>query len=229
VRWHDARRGWVPPDRFLPLAEHAGLMSSITRAVLDLSLDQACELRNRGLPVPVAVNLSASDLLDAGLVDHIAAALTARNLTGAALKIEITESLLVVGPEAAEFLQQLRRLGIHLAVDDYGTGYSCMAYLHELPVSSLKIDRGFTDRILSDPRTAVIVDSTIQMAHRLGLQVVAEGVETAEQLQWLTQHGCDLLQGYYISKPLPGEALLHWVAERRATSEVPAQPTSLQS
>jgi diguanylate cyclase len=229
VRWHDADRGWVPPDRFLPLAEHAGLMSSITRAVLDLSLDQACELRNRGLPVPVAVNLSASDLLDVGLVDHIAGALASRNLTGAALKIEITESLLVVGREAAEFLEQLRRFGIALAVDDYGTGYSCMAYLHELPVSSLKIDRGFTDRILTDPRTAVIVDSTIQMAHRLGLQVVAEGVETAEQLEWMIRHDCDLLQGYYVSKPLTGEALLHWAGTRRPTSDVPTQPTHVQA
>lgn len=223
VRWHDETRGWVSPDHFLPLAERAGLMSSITRAVLDLSLDQARDLRARGRPVPVSVNLSASDLLDVGLVDHIAAALAARRLTGDALRIEITESLLVAGPQARDFLQRLRRLGIELAVDDYGTGYSCMAYLHELPVSYLKIDRGFTDRILTDPRTAVIVESTIQMAHRLGLKVVAEGVETSEQLDWLTVHGCDLTQGYHVSKPLTGPALEQWMTEHRAPSAVPAQ------
>lgn len=225
VRWQDEARGWVPPDQFLPLAERAGLMSSITRAVLDLSLDQARVMRDRGWSVPISVNLSASDLLDVGLVDHIAAALTARQLAGDALKIEITESLLVVGSQAGDFLQRLRQLGIALAVDDYGTGYSCMAYLHELPVSILKIDRSFTDRILSDPRTAVIVDSTIEMAHRLGLQVVAEGVETAEQLEWLTGHGCDYTQGYLVSRPLTAGPLLAWMLENHPAPAVPAQAT----
>ena len=223
VRWQDDTRGWVPPDRFLPLAERAGLMSSITRLVLDLSLDQARVMRGHGLPVPVSVNLSASDLLDVGLVDHIASALAARGLPGESLKIEITESLLVFGSQAGEFLQRLRQLGIALAVDDYGTGYSCMAYLHELPVSVLKIDRSFTDRILSDPRTAVIVDSTIEMAHRLGLQVVAEGVETAEQLEWLGVHGCDYTQGYFVSRPLTAEPLLAWMRENHPGAAVPAQ------
>ena len=225
IRWHDDVRGWVAPDAFLPLAERAGLMAAVTRMMLELSLDEAGRLRDLGTPIPVSVNLSASDLIDLGLVDHISAALTVRELTGESLRIEITESLLVVGRQAGDFLDRLRMLGIELAVDDYGTGYSCMAYLHELPVSHLKIDRSFTDRILTDERTAVIVASTIEMAHRLQLKVVAEGVETPEQLAWLQSQDCDLIQGYHISRPLTSDSLHQWLAEQRSATvrRVPAQ------
>ena len=219
VRWSHPTRGRVPPDAFLPLAERAGLMPRLTRRVLDLSLDEAVALRRQGQAIAVSVNLSASDLLDAQLADYVAEALLERGLPGAALRIEITESLLVEGANSAEFLSRLRRLGIQLAVDDYGTGYSCMAYLHDLPVSYLKIDRSFTDRLLRDERTTIIVASTIEMAHRLKLEVVAEGVETAEQQAWLLEHGCDLLQGYFIGRPMPRDALHTWLA--RPTSPMP--------
>jgi diguanylate cyclase (GGDEF)-like protein len=217
VRWHDPQRGWVSPESFLPLAERAGLMSSVTRRVLDVSLDQAGQLQDLGHRIPVSINFSASDLLDLSLMEYLSSALTDRGLAGAAIRIEITESLLVASA-ASDFLDRLRLLGIELAVDDYGTGYSCMAYLHELPVSYLKIDRGFTDRILTDDRSAVIVASTIEMAHRLNLKVVAEGVETADQLDWLTAHQCDLIQGYHVSRPLAAQALLTWLSEQQAAS-----------
>ncbi len=219
VRWTHPLRGRVAPDSFLPLAESAGLMPALTRRVLDLSLDEAVVLRRLERPIPISVNLSASDLLDRQLIAYVAEALSRRGLTGDALRIEITESLLVEGASAAEFLLQLRGLGIRLAVDDYGTGYSCMAYLHDLPVFYLKIDRGFTGRLLQDERTAIIVSSTIDMAHRLNLQVVAEGVETAEQRDWLAEHDCDLLQGYLIGRPMTAEGLHAWMADHPPVGE----------
>jgi EAL domain-containing protein (putative c-di-GMP-specific phosphodiesterase class I) len=224
IRWNHPTRGRVPPDTFLPLAEHAGLMPAVTRAVLEMSLDEACALRRRGWTVPVSMNLSASDLLDDSLVDIVAEALAERGLPGAALRIEITESLLVEGATAGDFLTRLRALGIDLAVDDYGTGYSSLAYLHDLPVSYLKIDRGFTDRLPQDGRTAIIVASTIEMAHRLDLRVVAEGVENDDQLDWLREFGCDLVQGYHIGRPVGAERLHTWLAERvpAGTPRIPA-------
>ncbi len=213
IRWSHPQRGNVPPDVFLPLAERAGLMPAITRTVLSLALDEATSLRQLGLDLPVSVNLSASDLLDTNLAEYLDQALQFRGLPGKALRIEITESLLVAGSESLIFLHRLRELDIELAVDDYGTGYSCMAYLHDLPISFVKIDRSFTARILSDERTAIIVSSTIDMAHRLGLQVVAEGVETAEQRDWLTAHSCDLLQGYLIARSLPAQRWRLWLQE----------------
>jgi EAL domain-containing protein (putative c-di-GMP-specific phosphodiesterase class I) len=213
VRWNHPVRGRVAPDAFLPLAEGAGLMPALTRKVLDLSLDEAVLLGTQGQSISVSVNLSASDLLDTQLVDYVSDALAKRGLTGAALRIEITESLLVEGTSSTDFLLRLRGLGIRLAVDDYGTGYSSLAYLHDLPVSYLKIDRVFTGRMLEDNRTAVIVASTIDMAHRLKLEVVAEGVETVEQLEWLQAHGCDLLQGYHLGRPMTVEGLHHWLTD----------------
>jgi EAL domain-containing protein (putative c-di-GMP-specific phosphodiesterase class I) len=214
LRWHHPVRGRVAPDAFLPLAERAGLMPLITRAVLDLSMQEAMSLRQNGWTVPVSVNLSASDLLDGHLVEYVADGLARHGLPGQALRLEITESLLVdSGSGAVTMLHQLRELGMAIAVDDYGTGYSCLAYLHDLPVSYLKIDRAFTGRLLEDDRTDVIVASTIAMAHGLGLAVVAEGVETADQLQWLVAHGCDLVQGYHVARPMPAAALNDWLGE----------------
>jgi diguanylate cyclase (GGDEF)-like protein len=214
VRWNHPVHGPTAPDAFLPLAEQAGLMPLLTRVVLGLALDQARMFRQSGQNLRVAVNLSASDLLDVNLVEIITEALAERDLPGSALRLEITESLLVedvVGADA--LLERLRAIGVELAVDDYGTGFSSLSYLHDLPVSTLKIDRSFTSRLMRDPRTAVIVASTIEMAHRLGLTVVAEGVETDEQLHWLRENGCDYLQGYRISRPVGADKLQAWLGE----------------
>ncbi len=227
VRWTHPAAGPIAPDVFLPLAEQAGLMPALTRTVIDQSLDQAIAVRERGLAIPVAVNLSASDLMDSQVGQYIADALSQRGLPPQALRIEITESLLVKneGP-AGLFLLRLREREIELAVDDYGTGYSSLSYLHDLPVSTLKIDRSFTNRLVLDSRTGTIVASTIDMAHRLNLSVVAEGVETAAQLDWLRTHGCDHVQGYHLGDPMtPGEleAWLSAYARDRAMAE--AGPT----
>jgi EAL domain-containing protein (putative c-di-GMP-specific phosphodiesterase class I) len=225
VRWSHPVRGRIAPDAFLPLAEQAGLMPHLTRIVLGLALDQARALREAGRTLRVAVNLSASDLLDANLVEVITAALAERDLPGSALRLEITESLLiedVVGADA--LLERLRAVGIELAVDDYGTGFSSLGYLHDLPVSTLKIDRSFTSRLTLDPRTSVIVASTIEMAHRLGLTVVAEGVETDDQMRWLRDHGCDFLQGYRIGRPANPGGLEDWLRSWTGEPVTLAQP-----
>jgi diguanylate cyclase (GGDEF)-like protein len=211
IRWVHAERGNIPPDSFLPMAERAGLMPAITRRILDLALDEAQRLRELGHSIPVAVNLSASDLLDGSLIHFVSANLQRRGLPGKVLRIEITESLLIDGNDAVAFLGRLRELDIELAVDDYGTGYSCLAYLHNLPVSYLKIDREFTSRVLQDEKTATIVASTIDMAHALGLKIVAEGVETVDQRDWLAEHRCDLIQGYLTGRPMPSEQLHEWL------------------
>ncbi|GAB3277255.1 putative bifunctional diguanylate cyclase/phosphodiesterase [Kineosporia babensis] len=231
VRWIDPERGFVPPDVFLPLAEHAGLMPLVTRNVLDLAFDEARELRQLGHEIAVSVNLSASDLIDGRLEHEIAQRLIVRDLPASAVKIEITESLLVHGGRATEFFLAVRELGMELLVDDFGTGYSSLAYLHDLPVSTLKIDRAFTNRLTTDPRTAIIVASTIDMAHRLGLNVVAEGVETEDELARLQTENCDLIQGYLISRPLPAADLHTWLstaAEEQRPPETSAQPGRAQ-
>jgi EAL domain-containing protein (putative c-di-GMP-specific phosphodiesterase class I) len=196
------------------MAEPTGLMHEITHAVLALALDHAVALRDSGSGVPIAVNLSASDLLDATLADAVFDGLRSRRLPPDALQIEITETLLMGDREQTRsLLERLRDHGILLAVDDYGTGYSLLAYLHDLPVHKLKIDRAFTDRLLRDAKTATIVRSTLQLAHDLGLEVVAEGVETQEQRDWLYAAGADTAQGWLISRPMGAEASLQWLRE----------------
>jgi len=215
VRWRHPERGRVAPDDFLPLAEQTGLMNEITRAVLNLALDHAVVLARSGVSVPVAVNLSASDLLDVTLADDVIGGLEQRGLPPDALQIEITETLLVGNRESTRtLLDRLEHHGVRLAVDDYGTGYSSLTYLHDLPVTELKIDRTFTARLLGDPRTATIVRSTIQLAHDLGLEVVAEGVESAAQMGWLADAGVDTAQGFHIARPMSGPAALQWLVRQ---------------
>jgi diguanylate cyclase (GGDEF)-like protein len=229
VRWTHPVRGRLAPDEFLPVVERAGLMWALTRHVLDLALDQADLLRRTGTPLPVAVNLSASDLLDAGLADVVADALHLRGLPGSALHLEITESLLIENRDLCDAtLGRLRALGVQVAVDDFGTGYSSLAYLRDLPVDILKLDRSFVDQLLDHERTATIVASTITLAHDLGLRVVAEGVETAEQLAWLGERGCDTVQGYHLGRPMRSGRLAEWLdtnaRERLVRLPTPGRP-----
>jgi EAL domain-containing protein (putative c-di-GMP-specific phosphodiesterase class I) len=189
-------------------------MWNLTQYVLDAALDEAAALRRDGWHLPVAVNLSASDLLNARLVGFVADGMQRRGLPATALHLEITESLLMEDRDISEgILLGLRALGVQVAVDDYGTGYSCLAYLRDLPITALKIDRSFTNQLLDDDRTATIVASTIGLAHDLGLHIVAEGVETAEQLAWLTGHGCDRVQGYFLGRPMTPSLLRTWLAD----------------
>jgi EAL domain-containing protein (putative c-di-GMP-specific phosphodiesterase class I) len=165
-----------------------------------------------GLEIPVAVNLSMQDLHDATLPVEIERLLTRYALTASLLRLEITESGLMADPaRALETLAALSRLGLHIAVDDFGTGYSSLSYLKRLPVDELKIDRSFVHEMVGDEGDRVIVRSTIDLAHNLGLRVVAEGVEDRATFSLLATLGCDEIQGYFVSKPLTADGLLLWL------------------
>jgi diguanylate cyclase len=220
VRWPHPVRGLLYPAAFLPLAEDAGLMRELTTSVLEQSMDQVVEWRRDGRSLAVAVNLSASSLVDLELPDRISSILFSRNLPSECLEIEITEDFLMGDRERArEILTQLRALGIRVAVDDFGTGYSSLAYLRELPIDELKLDRSFVQPMSEDPRSAAIVRSTIGLAHSLGMTLVAEGVENEETAADLASSGCDSSQGYYFARPLPAEDLIRWLESRDRTGE----------
>jgi EAL domain-containing protein (putative c-di-GMP-specific phosphodiesterase class I) len=219
VRWMHPERGMVPPDEFIPLAEQTGVIKPLTAWVLDAALAQCRAWRDGGLDLTVAVNLSVRNLLDAHLPDSIAALLRRHELPPSALELEITESTIVADQvRALDVLTRLNGMGIGLSVDDFGTGYSSLAYLKDLPVSELKIDRKFVNNMTEDGDDAFIVRSTIDLGRNLGLQVVAEGVETEAVWDQLALLGCDVAQGYYLTRPLPAADLTEWLAVRRQGS-----------
>jgi diguanylate cyclase (GGDEF)-like protein len=216
VRWRQPDRGLIFPDQFLPLAEAAGLMPALTTVVLDQALRQCAAWRSVGLDLSVAVNLSTSDLLDPELPVLIDALLTNLSVPPSALHLEITESVVMRDPERSlATLERLDALGVRLAVDDYGTGYSSLAYLSTLPVHDLKLDKSFVIAMGGDgqdaERARSIVASTVTLSNALGLDLIAEGVETAEILTQLRELGCTAAQGYHISRPLTATALTAWL------------------
>jgi diguanylate cyclase (GGDEF)-like protein len=206
LRWRHAELGMVSPVRFIPIAEETGLIVPIGEWVLRTACAQAAALgRSTGIEHPrVAVNLSARQFADRSLVPLVASALADAGLEPSSLELEITESLVMQNPEqAARLLAQLQEMGVKLAMDDFGTGYSSLAYLKRFPVDAIKIDRSFIQGLPADEEDATITQAVIAMAHSLRLRTIAEGVETAEQLAFLERLGCDEIQGYYFSKPLP--------------------------
>lgn len=209
VRW---QRGdvIVPPNAFIPIAERSGLMQLVTHYVLRTAVADISQLRRTQGELSVAVNLAASSLLDPTLVSTIKELLASHDLPPDALKVEITESMIVTDPRSARrTVKALRELGIRVMVDDYGTGYASISHLQTFDLDVLKLDRSLIDRMMADEKTAVIVRSTIEMAHALGLRVVGEGVETEFQLAMLRQMGCDYAQGFLISRPVPMGELEH--------------------
>ena len=211
VRWEHPTRGLLYPDAFLPVVEQCGLMNAVTRLVLESAVMQLASWRAAGLNISVAVNLSASDLLDDSLAERIADLLAEHAVPATALELEITESVIMIDPKRArEVLEALRALGLRIAVDDYGTGYCALAYLRDLPIDELKIDRSFIANVTTDSRSAAIVRSTIELAHALGLKVVAEGIEHEQALGALAAFNCDFAQGYHFSRPLPAAAFTTW-------------------
>ena len=214
VRWQHPDRGLLPPGAFLPVAETTGLVTPLTLRVLDLVLAQVRQWADEGQEVPVAVNLSARCLSDTDLPDVVAAALARHGVPARLLWLEVTESATMTDPERA--LGILRRLsadGVRLSIDDFGTGYSSMSYLRRLPVGELKVDRSFVSEMTRDDSDAVLVRSTVDLGHNLGLSVVAEGVEDEETLRALSDLGCDVAQGYLLGRPMAPEALAGWRAE----------------
>jgi diguanylate cyclase (GGDEF)-like protein len=218
VRWQHPERGLLPPDTFIPIAEYTALMKPLTIWVLDQACRQAATWRDIGLPLAVAVNVSPRVLVSGDLPDIVERILTATGLPAALLELEVTETAVVVDPEAARsVLQRLRDMGVRVSLDDFGTGYTSMALLQTLPVSSLKIDRAFVTGMLAGDEDAVVAESLITLAHRLGLNVVAEGVETLAVWNRLRALGCDQAQGYYLARPMPADQVAPWALSRDAT------------
>jgi diguanylate cyclase (GGDEF)-like protein len=205
IRWLHPTRGVVSPADFIPLAEECGLIGTIGAWVIREACRQARAWQNEGVPpLRVSVNLSASQFRDSGLVDNIRTALGDAGLDARFLEVELTESAVMSDPEQSiAILEQLSAMGVLVSVDDFGTGYSSMSYLRRFPIDKLKIDRVFIDEIVSRPEDASIVRAIVSLAHSLRLKVVAEGVETSAQLDFLKLTGCDEYQGYHFSRPLP--------------------------
>jgi len=212
ARWRHSEHGMIPPDRFIPLTEQTGLIAPLTLWVLDTALAQCRRWRSAGYTIEVAVNLSMWNLHDPGLVDALARMLADRAVPPAALCLELTESAIMADAERAQtVLARLADLGVGISIDDFGTGYSSLAYLKRLPVGELKIDKSFVQHMGEDENDRAIVGSTIGLAHSLGLRVVAEGVEDKRAWDFLARLGCDVAQGYYLSRPLPASELEQWL------------------
>jgi predicted signal transduction protein with EAL and GGDEF domain len=219
IRWYHPRRGLISPDDFIPLAEKTGLIGPLTLHVLDAALAQAHTWAAAGHRIPVAVNLSARNLLDEHLPDTISRMLDEHAVAPELLELEVTETAITTDPKrAAASLARLKNLGIAISIDDFGAGYTSLAQLKTLPVTELKLDRSFVTGIDTDPRNAYIVKSVIDLGHNLGLTIVAEGVEDAAVMAMLTKFGCDVAQGYHLSRPLPTEAFDSWYLHRADTS-----------
>ncbi len=216
VRWKHPTRGMIPPGDFIYLAEKSDLIGKLTLWVLEESLRQCRTWRDLGLNLSMAVNLSARNLYDQHLADQVGQLLHKWGVPAGQLKLEITESVIMADPEAALVtLNRLHAMGIKLSVDDFGTGYSSLSYLKRLPVSEIKIDRSFIMDMLKNDNDTVIVKSTIDLAHNMGCIVVAEGIEDEPTLQHLIALGCDMAQGYFISRPVSGADLTPWLTGSR--------------
>ena len=205
IRWNQPGRGFVSPMQFIPVAEETGLIGNIGEWVLRRVCDQICEWDLLGLPpVSIAVNLSPRQLIEGRITETISRILDETATPASRIVLEITETVMMHEiKRSASILDELRKLGLQIAIDDFGTGYSSLAYLKRLPINSIKIDRSFVRDVTTDPDDAAITNTIIIMGHNLGLKVVAEGVETQEQLEFLREHGCDEIQGFLISEPRP--------------------------
>ena len=217
VRWRHPKKGMVPPGDFIPFAEQTGYIGEITRWVLGRAIEQCGRWQANGSRVRMCVNVSARDLRQGEeLVQFVAARLADAELAAGMLCLEITESALMEDPAIAQStLRRLRELGVATSIDDYGTGYSSLAYIKQLAVNELKIDRGFVAGMEADQRNAAIVRSTIELGHNLGLTVVAEGVETEHELEELRRFGCDAAQGYLFARPMSAPAFERWLSGLR--------------
>jgi EAL domain-containing protein (putative c-di-GMP-specific phosphodiesterase class I) len=211
VRWQHPLRGNVPPVEFIPFAEQTGRIHLITQWMLGEAMLLCAHLRAQGTPLQVSVNISTADLAKTGFVDGVLALCTQCGALPDDIRLEVTESGVMHDPAAALLIMHaLRRAGFSLSIDDFGTGYSSLSYLQKMPVAELKIDRSFVRDVAAGTDAAVLLESTIELGHRLGLSVVAEGAETAAEWDVLVLLGCDYVQGYFAARPMPVEEFLSW-------------------
>lgn len=227
VRWQHPHLGLIYPDVFLPIAEKNMMMREMTLLVLDLAMHQSELWQAQGLDLAIAINISATNLQDSAFPDDVAAALARRKVNPKKFELEVTETAIMSDPlRAIENITRLNHMGLQIAIDDFGTGYSSMAYLRKLLVSKIKIDKSFVIDMHRNHEDEVIVRSTVDLGHNLGLKVVAEGVETQAAWDKLKHLGCDSAQGYFMGKPVPAEELEKWLMTSRwAQEQAPAAPT----
>jgi predicted signal transduction protein with EAL and GGDEF domain len=229
LRWNHPELGLVSPDYFIPVAENDGLIGRLGEFVLHTACQQSRTWRQRaGTPMRVAVNVSSRQFQGNKLLEVVSAALRDNQLTPEQLELEITEGVLVDdAPHTIGVLDALSKMGIHFSVDDFGTGYSSISYLRRFPINTLKIDRSFVRDITTNPADAALAIAMVGMAHSLGMEVVAEGVETEEQLSFLRFHGCDLAQGYYYTRPMVAEEFAKYIHDRVGDRQPATRPSTL--
>ncbi len=221
IRWHHPDRGLVMPDDFIPVAQETSLVNPLTLYVINEAGQQWRAWADEGRRLPIAVNLSMRNLTDPALPGEVAALLGKWRMPAAMLKLEITESSIVDDPtRTKDVLERLGAMGLRLSVDDFGTGYSSLAYLKRLPIDEIKIDRSFVSAMVAREEDEIIVRSTIDLGRNLGLEVVAEGVETRAIMERLAQFGCDVAQGYYLSRPVPADELVIWLDDYPVSGEL---------
>jgi EAL domain-containing protein (putative c-di-GMP-specific phosphodiesterase class I) len=212
LRWNHPEQGRIPPMEFIPLAEECGLIIPLSYWVIEEACRNLAQWREAGIDVKVAINLSARQFHDDKLPQRIEAILERSKVPGTSLEIELTEGVVMDEPRRAiVILQRLRALGLRISLDDFGTGYSSLTYLKRFPIGTVKIDRSFVMDLPDDSEDAAIVRAILDLARGLNLDVVAEGVETAEQLEFLRAAGCGQIQGYYFSPALPASELGEWL------------------
>lgn len=221
LRWNHPKRGFIDPDEFIPLAEQTGLIKPVTKWVLKKSIAQVAEWQNNNINIGLSVNLSVHNLHDSKLFDYINEQILRNKLSPEILTLELTESDIMAEPiRAREILNEIKAIGIHLSIDDFGTGYSSLSYIKQLPVDEIKIDRSFVMEMTQEDDGDIIVKATIDLAHNLGLSIVAEGVHNKKIWQRLKELNCDIAQGYYISEPLEAVEFTSWVTSKNRREKV---------
>ncbi len=214
IRWFHPEKGMIPPDKFIPIAENTGQIDLLTLWVLEEAAKQHALWIKQGFVISIAINVSAQNLKNDKFFTSVNFILDQYDLNAKAIQLEVTESAVVDDPVTAiALLSKFKEFGMHLSIDDYGTGYSSLAQLKQLPVHELKIDMSFIQKLPDDEDDKIIVKSTIELAHNMGLSVVAEGVETKKGLDWLAAHDCEFIQGYYIARPQPAEEFIAWLKQ----------------
>ena len=214
VRWLHPQRGLIRPDLFISMAEQNGLIGELTHWVIETAVEQEQQWQNMGLKIAVSVNISAVDITSLTLPEHLAKLLADKKLDPTHITLEVTEGALMGElVTSLDILTRLRLKGLGLSIDDFGTGYSSLSQLHRVPFTELKIDQSFVSNMAEDDEARAIVRTCIILGHELKMKIVAEGVETSEQLELLRQMNCDIAQGYFISRPVPADQISNKYAD----------------
>ena len=221
VRWQHEQYGLISPARFIPLAERHGLMDQLTQQVMSMAVNQISQLISSQLAIPISVNVSAENINSLSLPEFISRMLQENKLDPTMLVLEITETALMCElVTSLDILTRLRMKGFDLSIDDFGTGYSSLSHLHRIPFTELKIDQSFVNKMDQDDNSRAIVKTCIMLGHELNMSVIAEGVETKEVLELLSELGCDNAQGYYIARPMPSEQFMQWLQKANSQSSL---------